>query len=92
MAGDRFYTRRLPKNPTGFEIRYYDDGGLEYHYPDGRVEVIKGTSTPSNTEPSITTTEKDKLTIAQAKQALIDSGIENPTAQEIANYIRENSK
>ena len=91
-VGDRYYTRRLPKNPTGFEIRYYDDGGLEYHYPDGRVEVIRGTSTPSNTEPSVTTTEKDKLTIAEAKQALIDSGVKNPTAQEIANYIRENSK
>ena len=92
QAGDRYYTRRLPKDPRGFEIRYYDDGGLEYHYPDGRVEVIKGTSTPSNNEPSVTTTEKDKLTIAQARKALADEGNLNPTAQEIANYIRENSK
>jgi len=92
QTGDRYYQRRIPKDPSGFEIRYYDDGGLEYHYPDGKVEIIKGSGTPSNTEPEIVTTEKDKLTISEARQALIDSGIESPSAQEIADYIRKNSK
>ena len=91
-TGGRHYQKRLPKNPNGFEIRYYDDGGLEYHYPDGKVEIIRGTDTPSNTEPEITTTEKDKLTISQAREALVKSGIESPSAQEIADYIRKNSK
>ena len=91
-TGGRHYQRRLPKNPSGPTIRYYDDGGLEYHYPDGKVEIIKGSDTPSNTEPEIVTTEKDKLTISEARQALIDSGIESPSAQEIADYIRKNSK
>tara|TARA_R100001510_G_C7494366_1_gene100754 strand:- start:27 stop:575 length:549 start_codon:yes stop_codon:yes gene_type:complete len=90
--GGRPYQRRLPKNANGFTIHYYDDGGIEYHYPDGKVEVIKGASTSSNNEPVVETTEKDKLTIAEARQALIDSGVESPSAQEIADYIRKNSK
>ena len=92
VLNGRPYQKRMPKDPSNFTIYYFDDGGIEYHYPTGKVEVIKGSSTPSNNEPVVETTEKDKIDIAAAKKALADQGNLNPTRQEIANYIIQNSK
>ena len=80
----REYFQRNPKDPRGPIIRQYTDGGIEYHYNDGTIQIINKGSGVSN---DIVVSGADEDMIAEARQSLIKKGNENPTDEEIATEV-----
>jgi len=80
----REYFVRAPKDPRGPIIRQYTDGGIEYHYNDGTIQIINKGSEVSN---NIVVNGADEDMIARARESLKKKGNDNPTDGEVATEV-----